>query len=387
MVNSIKYLRLLAYSTCLALSSLAALAMSVSDRWSTAWDAGAVRGRGPYYDSTGVVATGTWSQAIITDCYNAALERDLALGTSGAPEPLWWRAQRYDIVEFKAWLSINCEWFVDETKIVDGKLNDFFAGKQLFDLYELQPLLGHTEESLISQASLPTDFFSYTPWVNLATSDYGWRGIKKCFELLTILVHPDGGIHGSGWEVAHFAPLDAGTPNLWTGSASTSTWVTAKSTVDGSMSAVENAWDWEVAIGDYAYPQDYTYGLKGFDDYSARRRIVWQMWEIELDYTDLSFRGDMYLWSAAVGTYDDFGTGLLEDQFAYYATANYTAGGGATLQIPVGNTNGTLNIWCDEPTLGDPSSRGWTSVPDGYERSVATWFILDYGVEGGFKYK
>lgn len=373
-MNTIKYLRLLVASTFIS-ASVSAFGLSETDRWSDAW--GQVRGEVEYYDESGSLTTGTVQQAVITDAHNAAMERAQALGTS-VPKALYWRSNRGRLRAFKAWIKARCDYFVDERLLgINDNWNVYLA-----DNWETgSGVTNHpvyTPETLLEENNLPTNYFEHTPWFNLHSSSNGWAGIKDCMESMTIVDHEVGSRYPGYYFQANEDFKIMNVTNRWEEEVwGYTNWADAKAAVDNNLNGT---------IEEYYHPRDFSRGHYD-DEYDAERHIYWQTWMLEMKTTNYHASVDMYLFGEHV--WDDFGTGLIEGQLAYYKTVTYTNTSTNVCEIPIGNTNRTLNAWAPEPTSEDPFTyNGWVSgSDDGDSDTMALYFFLDYSVANGFKYR
>lgn len=167
---------------CVVLTCLS-LAPSARGQWSGAlWPATTVVARAHWTNAAGAAMTGSVKDARAYQMDKALDERYIAAGlTSGtnAYKPKWYLWERANVVRFKT-AAINAMGHYSARWLADG--TDFSTVCAASNWVAV-PRMDATNTA--AYLGLPTNFWTYTPWIALNTSSNGWDNIKRVVDLMT----------------------------------------------------------------------------------------------------------------------------------------------------------------------------------------------------------
>lgn len=113
------------------------------------------------------------------DCWSGMIQRASAIdGAWSTNAPPFYRYEQANCATVKWWIAENCGSFLDHTKAdTNGSFDAYLA-----DHAEVFPVW--TVTGLVAALSLPTNFFTYTPYRSLHTSAYGWDNLTNALAAL-----------------------------------------------------------------------------------------------------------------------------------------------------------------------------------------------------------
>ena len=341
----------------------------------------------------------------LSECYSSTVERCSAAGTTLPSAPTWYRSNRGVLIDCKTRLASAIPLFLDTNLLASATplANAYFTNRPgVSTTFAFCSVTG-----LLVSCSLPTNYFTYTPYRSLTglgagtndtsttyphgftnaftalggtnwpgsqtnwySTDYGYA---KLPDILNALRWTVGNASGStvaqyegttnntaGWTDAVWQQLKTDASNQWAASTSTNVGWTASSCANGGWIQLP-AW--------------------------MEARSVSQTWKIQTTglATALAHRVEHYAYTTnapqyqgVTPTFDSFGEGWVNGQYKYLSLS--TAQTNATIDSSLGGSASIQTNWAARPA-NPPSITGI-----GYRHSAYKALVL-WDVVGGFTFK
>jgi len=341
-------------------------AWPATNYWRYTGDAARVAWTNP---ATGDAQTGTLKDVRAADVYGALAERYAAAGQTFDTNlwPRWYRFDRSNRANAKQAISNALPYYVD-----------FSRTNSLGQLTNLPPVM-LSATGVVALASLPTNFWTSTPWRIAARED--WDAIKAATVALR-WTSP-----GVTWTNA-----DAINRIFASQANETETWSTWAQATNAAMA--DATFDAASGLAPYV-------DTEGVYNYADTWYIVW------LDILHATATGvatanyeaaaSLYLSARAVstwgygetptgpGVFDANGDGVVEGVAVF---TNVTkAATNATVSASVGAPVPRVPVWCDEPTTNSYGYPAECETARGYVVDGAAW-VLDWTLTtNGFLYR
>lgn len=156
-------------------------ALDARGQWTpTLWPPTNIVASAVWTDDAGTSRTGSVKDARAMEMAHALDERHIAAGlATNAYRPKWYLWQRANAVRFKAAASnalpyYAARWLSDGTN---------FTGPAAASNWTAVPRMTHT--GVVAHLGLPTNFWTFTPWIAVDQSSNGLAGIKRLLDLMT----------------------------------------------------------------------------------------------------------------------------------------------------------------------------------------------------------
>lgn len=237
-----------------------------------------------------------------------------------------------------------------------------------------------TTTSIIERLALPTNFWSYTPWLNLNRSSNGWDNL---YRVVTSLV----------WTIE--------TP-CWTNMTATTNYALYGQGAYSFLGTLTLE-SWAEATGRGLYgesvfalcsPFSLTQGAREDDEYEnqwhgyyGETMIAWSTNDARLLSDKLAKSVDVYMGRGTTANHDppfdhcvwtNNGYGSEAGGFDRFATSNLNFGVGWYVG-PIGDTSLAEGAYCDQPANGEVNWKGWVVTS---HVGVVKWDVTN-----GFRYK
>lgn len=150
-------------------------------------------------------SSGTNKDVRVWQVYSSIVERVEAAGVTNYAAPQFYIYEREECIRYKAWVASNCQYFLNTSMAPGGSYDTWFSVNPGL------PFPRWTITGIVAYLSLPTNYFTQTPWQQLSGCgweitnewtasgfselDYGW---KYATNIMAVLVWTEFNPHWYG---------------------------------------------------------------------------------------------------------------------------------------------------------------------------------------------